>query len=326
MRVSSLCRSVLSAFILLAAAAPAGAWHEEGHQAAARAAIAVLRESNLPAFFLAGAGQIAHCAVDPDCFTRPIGSPDLHDAETGEHYFDVELIEGNVPPARRYDFLALCYARKLDPRKVGLLPYSIADWTGRLAVAFAEHRRWPQNPYVRAKCLVYAGLLAHYAADLQQPLHTTIHYDGRQRPDGNSPRTGIHLRVDALLGKLAVDANVSPAGVRAAAFNELMPAIFSELAASHALVETVYGLEKDLPAYESPLDANSSAGEFARGRLRACAGFLASLYLTAWKDSQSIRLPEWHHRETTVETPPQPSRPAPSPATANPAEAVRAGS
>ena len=59
------------------------------------------------------------------------------------------------------------------------LPYSIAEWTQRLTIAFAEHRNDPENPHVRAKCLVFAGILSHYAADLHMPLHTSIHWDGR---------------------------------------------------------------------------------------------------------------------------------------------------
>ena len=84
MRETTVCRAAVSLGILLSSAAPAWAWHEEGHQAAARAALGALRDEGMPPFFLAGAGQIAHCAVDPDCFTRPIGPPNLHDAESCE--------------------------------------------------------------------------------------------------------------------------------------------------------------------------------------------------------------------------------------------------
>jgi hypothetical protein len=82
------------------------------------------------------------------------------------------------------------------------LPYAIAEWTERLSIAFAEHRKYPANPYIQNKCLVYAGFLAHYAQDLCMPLHTTIHHDGRANPDGSTPKTGIHPRVDSLVEKL----------------------------------------------------------------------------------------------------------------------------
>jgi hypothetical protein len=79
-----------------------------------------------------------------------------------------------------------------------------------------------------------------------------------------------------------------------------MAGIWAEVAASHAPVDRVYELEKDLPAYEAALDANSPSARFAADRLRACTRFTASLYLTAWRDSQSIRFPEWHKREATA--------------------------
>ena len=298
MRIQSALQVIVAlSFPLACPSTPAWAWHEEGHKAAARAAVAALPADSLPEFFRQGGRAIAQGAPEPDLFTRPIGPPALHDAESPEHRFDLELLEGNAPPARRYDLVAICCARKIDPRRVGFLPYAVCEWTGKLSVALAEHRRWPDDPLIRQKCLLYAGLLSHYAADLCQPLHTTIHYDGRAGADGNSPRSGIHLKVDALLGKLSVDANVHLAGVRAAAMDDLFAAVSAEVAASHALVEKVYELEKSLPAYEAPLEANSPAAAFAADRLRACARFTASLYLTAWKDSQNIRFPDWHKRE-----------------------------
>ena len=300
MRIQSALHVVVAlSFPLALTSKPAWAWHEEGHKAAARAAVAALPADSLPAFFRQGAGAIAQGAPEPDLFTRPIGPPALHDAESPDHRFDLELLEGNAPPVRRYDLVAFCAARKIDPRRIGFLPYAVCEWTQKLSVALAEHRKWPDNPLIRQKCLLYAGILSHYAADLCQPLHTTIHYDGRAGADGNSPRSGIHMKVDALLDKLAVDANVPLAGVQAAAMDDLFAGVMAEVAASHALVE----LEKFLPAYEAPLEANSPAAAFAADCLRACARFTASLYLTAWKDSQSIRFPPWHKREEASDRP-----------------------
>jgi hypothetical protein len=303
MRMRGTLISLCAGWLAIAAAgpSPALAWHEEGHQAASRAAVASIAKDAMPTFFLAGAGMIAHESVEPDMFMRPIAPPELYEAEAPEHHFDIELLEGNAPPLRRYEYLAFCAARKIDPRKAGLLPFAVTEWTQRLTVALAEHRKWPDNPFIQQKCLVYAGILSHYAADLCQPLHTTIHYDGRARADGNSPRSGIHNKVDALLGKLALDANQPLADLKAAPFDNLMEAVLAEVAASHALVEKVYELEKDLPAYDAPLAADSAAGRFTAERMRACARFIASLYLTAWRDSAKIKLPEWHHRESVGE-------------------------
>ncbi len=270
---------------------PAWGWYGTGHNRATRLAGSALPKE-LPAFFAAGAETIAHCSQDPDLF-RLRAQPALRDVEVPEHYFDLELLGGAAPPARRSEFIALCRKQGLEPSKVGFAPYSIAEWTHRLTLAFAEHRRWPKNPRIRAKCLVYAGLLAHYAQDACQPLHVTIHYDGRARPDGSSPRTGIHARVDALIEKAPAPAD----GPEPTAYPDLFAAIVAEINRSGKLVEKVYALEKQLPPAEKPLRPDSPAAAFARERLAACARFTASLFLTAWKDSAKIKLPEWHKRK-----------------------------
>lgn len=286
------------------------AWHGKGHHLIVVEAVAAIDKDQMPAFFLAGAGQIAHCALDPDTFTKPMGPPQLYDAEAPEHFLDVEKLQGQKLPPLRYDYLLLCEKSNLDPRRVGLLPYAISDWTQKLTVAFAEHRQWPDNPYIQQKCLVYAGLMSHYAGDLGQPLHTTIHYDGRARADTSSPRSGIHNKVDALVGKLALDPLAAAKDLKPAAFDDLMVGILAEFAASHALVDRVYELEPQIPAFEEKLDANSPVAQFTAERLNACARFTASLYLTAWKDSAKIQIPAWHVREMTGEGKKEQSSPA----------------
>ncbi len=290
-----LLRCTLGIALVLAAAAPAGAWHGNGHHRATTLAVGALPDE-VPAFFREGAATIAHCSLDPDTFTRPMAPPALHNATSPEHYFDLEVLGGRDIPADRYALLMWCGRQGVHPSKIGLAPYAIQEWTERLAVAFAEHRRWPANVAIHRKCLVYAGHLAHYAEDLCMPLHTTIHYDGRAKADGSSPKSGIHLKVDALLGKLPLDAGVRVDPKAVTPFKELFPAILAELKASHALVEKVYAMEKALPAYADPLPAEGEVAAFARERLAAAATFTARLYATAWRLSASIEIPEWHVR------------------------------
>jgi len=301
------------------------AWHGMGHHLATRLAVAALGDE-LPDFFRQGAAAVAHASLDPDAFTRPIAEDNLHDQERPQQYIDLELLSGRPLPPKRSEFFALCARLRLNPSKVGMAPYSVTEWTQRLTVAFAEHRRWPDNPYIRQKALVYAGLLAHYAQDICQPLHTTVHYDGRAGAGGASPRTGIHQKVDALIGKLDLGAagppSTAPAkspGERAAAsrlkpvaFEDLFAAVCDRLHRSHALVEEVYKLEAELPDPRAALDPKSAAAAFARERLQACAEFTACLYLTAWRNSARTRLPDWHIRERALDGFPE-SQPAAGP-------------
>ena len=300
--------------VLLAVAVGAAGWHGPGHELASRTAVAMLPKE-MPAFFLAGGEAIAHSARDPDLFTRPIAPRELHAQEASEHYFDLELLAGEEVPATRYEFIELCARKGISPPKVGLLPYAIVEWTQRLTVAFAEHRKWPGNPHVRHKCLLYAGICSHYAQDLCMPLHTTIHWDGRANADGTSPRTGIHARADALLQKLPVSPAEAADGLQAEAFDDLMAAVMANFRASHALVDRLYELEARLPKLEDPLPGDSEASAFARERLRAAAAFTASLHLTAWRNSAKIELPEWHQRSDKEIIPDEAaSRPAQPPA------------
>lgn len=286
-------RLIVLLVVLLALAASAPAWHRHGHVLSGRAAVA-LASDRLPVFMATGVEMIAHVSQDNDAFTRPIAPHQLHEAESPEHYFDIELLAGSPVPPTRYAFLEFCAQRGLKPTQVGLLPYAITEWTQRLTVALAEHRRWPSDPAIQSKCLVYAGLLAHYAADACQPLHTTIHWDGRALADGRSPRSGIHIRVDALPAKLTVTTAELIEGLKAEALEELFPAILAEIQRSHALVDRVYELEAQLPPMEGDPPLPPDVAAFAQERMQAAAVFTASLYLTAWRDSAKIEIPDWH--------------------------------
>jgi hypothetical protein len=279
----------------LCLAAPAWAWWPAGHTIITKAAVKAL-PPEVPAFFRSGGGMIGHCAQDPDV-AKNRATPNLNDRESPEHFIDSELMQGRPLPATRSEFVQLCAREKIDPQAVGFVPYAIAEWTERLAVAFAEHRKWPQNPYIQQKCLLYAGFLAHYAEDLCMPLHTTIHHDGRARADGSSPRSGIHAKVDSLPEKMKMQPDELAKDQKIEPVTRLMPAIVAEMEASHALVERVYQLEDRLPPSEGPWTPGPEITAFATERARESARFTASLFLTAWQKSARIQLPPWLERE-----------------------------
>jgi len=131
--------------------------------------------------------------------------------------------------------------------------------------------------------------LAHYLADLTQPLHTTIHHDGRVRGGGQSPRSGIHRRVDALLDAAGGGGRVAPLEVA-----DLWTAVRSELAASHRLVDEVYRLESKLDGDRRRRDPRVAA--FADERRRAAVRLTAGVYEWAWRRSAAIELPDWLRR------------------------------
>ena len=271
-------------------------WHEKEHTRATQLAARLL-PSDMPAFFVAGVpDHAAHVCLDTDIF-KSRSLPELYAAEHPEHYIDLEMLRGQKLPGDRYAFIALCHRMGWEPQKVGTLPYAICEWTQRLQMAFAEHRRWPNDPVIQAKCLTYAGLLAHYAQDLCMPLHTSIHFDGRvAEPGDRTPRTGIHEKVDGLLRKLDATGAAIVADLEAGVFDDLRAGVVAELMRSHALVGRVYALEGVVPDQDAKSIDDAELEAFALERLRASVRFTASLYRTAWVKSADINVPGWIDR------------------------------
>ncbi|MCZ6675749.1 MAG: hypothetical protein O7E52_00710 [Candidatus Poribacteria bacterium] len=287
-----------SCVILLTVGSSVWGWWSGGHGILTQAAVKAMPES-VPEFFRSGERMVAHCSYDPD-IAKNRGTPYVRGAEHPEHYLDLELLEGKPLPKSRYEFTQLCAELGTGPEKIGLLPYALAEWTERLAVAFAEHRKWPDNPFIQNKCLVYAGFIAHYAQDMCQPLHLTVHFNGRKQPDGSVLHKGIHEKVDALIeylkldpGELARDQQVEP-------LNDLMGDILSQFETVYAMVNRVYELADSLPSTRgedwTPV---SDVVDFVTERARESVRFTAALYLTAWEASEEIRLPGWLDRAQT---------------------------
>lgn len=275
--------------VVATAGNPALAWWGDGHGILTRAAVRAL-PGDMPAFFRQGEETVASAAYDADLFKNR-AAPHLYDAEHGEHYFDVELLEGREIPETRYAFLDTCASLGLDPVQVGLLPYALAEWTERLAIAFAEYRNWPDHLPAQQKCLVYAGMLAHYAQDACQPLHVTVDYDGRRQADGSVVGQGIHDQVDPLVERIGFDPEELAVKQKLRNLDPLMPGILAQIEESRTQIDRVYELEGDLEKVE--LAKVRALGE---DRARAAVNFTASLYLTAWRLSEKARLPSWLQR------------------------------
>jgi len=281
----------------------ARAWHAPGHHhpvpAALDALVTLPEDQRPPMFLMEHAGLMAHCAQDPDLLRHP-KLPQAKAAEDADHYLDLEYLRGAELPEDRIAFAKWCFEHDLSPDTVGTLPYALAEWTQRLAYALAEHRAWPDNEHIQTKCAVYAGILAHYAADACQPLHTTVHYDGKVSQLGaDSPHTGFHLKVDALTDTLtAEDWRLSEKQIKQHVrdLGPIPDASMRHIEAFNQQVEALYALEPQVPAKNQPITSDA-VREQTQAYARASTAFVASLLLTAWNDSAEIDLPSWHNRD-----------------------------
>jgi len=281
--------------VLCVALSPSAfAWWTEGHECIVEAAASVLPQ-DMAAFFRQGARTIGASAMDPDLWTDKnlLG---LSAAEAGNHFFDIEMLEGGEAPVTRPGFIGLCRVLKLEPEKVGTLPYAVQEWQTRLAIAFAEHRKWPQSEAVKAKVFYVAGVLSHYTGDACQPLHCTVHYDGRLRADGSSPRSGIHFKMDSLPGRAGLKPEELTRGVKVAAVKDAFAAAMETITRSGKLSARVYELEAKLPpAGGAPTGAvPDDVRKLAVDCCTEGTRLTATLWYSAWVDSKDVKLPDWH--------------------------------
>ncbi len=206
--------AVLASLTLVCVTTIAPAWWVKGHGLIAEAATARLPD-DMPAFFRAAGKQLCYLAGDPDRWKNP-ETKVLRAAESPDHYIDLEDYENQELPADRFKAAALLAKLHRSPERAGLLPYALMEHCERLSVAFRDYREVREQETrleaegnesamkelasrrqtIEMKCIVYAGVLAHYTGDAAMPLHTTRNYDGRKQPDGTIAHKGIHAKID----------------------------------------------------------------------------------------------------------------------------------
>jgi hypothetical protein len=265
----------------------ASGWWVKGHGTIAEAAAARLPDE-VPTFFRSGGRHLAYFAGEPDRWKNR-ETPFLRRAEEGNHFLDTEDLDGKqLPGTHRFDGLKMIYTDlKKDPNKVGLLPYAILENFDKLTVAFADHRREPNNPSVPMKCLVFAGVLSHYTGDAAMPLHTTRDYDGRNQPDGSVKQKGIHAKIDGFPEKFGLTAEEMCRGLEAKKIDDVWAHVNKFIAESFALIPKCYELDAK-GAFDNPTDESRA---FILARCRAGAQLTLDLWYTAWLKSEKLPPP-----------------------------------
>ncbi len=272
-------------FMLVLLGGGARAWWVKGHGSIAEAAAAGLPEA-MPRFFRAAGKQLAHLAGDPDRWKNP-QAKHLRAAEAPDHFIDLEELQGKELPADRHQAAALLVRLKQRPERTGMLPYALMEHFDRLSCAFYDLRAEPDNEAVRMKCVVYAGVLAHFTGDTVMPLHTTRDYDGKRGPDGTVLQRGIHAKIDAFPEKNGLTPEEIGRGLEPQAIDEVWAYVLKTIQTSHSQVNRCYELDAQ-GAFDRPT-AESRA--FILERCRAGAQFTMDLWYNAWLRSAKLPPP-----------------------------------
>jgi len=281
--------SVVSVLLLVCAGEYAGAWWEEGHAAVVEAAFDVLPE-RMPPPFRRARKEVAELSAEPDIWADR-QTPRLRATERSEHYINLEYLGDRELPPTRYQAIRLYADLGYKAEEVGLLPYAIIEWQQRLTSAFRDYRLRPTKA-VEYKCVVYAGVLAHYAADACQPLHVTKHHDGR---DGR--QQGIHGKIDAFPGAAHLTREELGKDVAPSFLRDPWQETLAVIRESHQHVGRCYELDGTGGFDRQSPDARL----FALERCRRAVQFTASLWLTAWQTSSRMEPPRARRRELSTD-------------------------
>jgi len=268
--------------VALALVGAARAWWVRGHESIAEAACADLPDE-MPGFFRAAGKHLAHYSGDPDRWKNR-AAVHLAAAEGPDHFLDLENYHGKDLPSDRYKAIALLVELKEKPEQTGMLPYALMENFDRLSCAFYDHRQDSRDDSVKAKCLVYAGVLAHFTGDCAMPLHTTRDYDGRPGADGKTTQRGIHARIDSFPEKFGLTAEEITRGLKARQIDDVWEHVLKTMRESHKHVDRCYELDR-AGAFDKPTDESR---KFILERCRAGAQLTMDLWYTAWLRSAKM--------------------------------------
>jgi hypothetical protein len=293
-------------------------WDAAGHRAITWLALDGL-SPDAPAFLREAAVRhmVGWQAAEPDRW-RGTKSNVLAHENNPDHYMDIEdlshygLTLETVSPLR-YRFIAdMAVARHVHPEAMGkpynpkLDPSGQQEWPGFVLHAVLEHQaklsamfktyraleklndpaRAPQMEMTKANIMAEMGILAHFAGDLAQPLHTTKHHHGwvGENPQGYTTDGKIHAYIDG--GVIALHKLNYAALKPTQKYETKVQGLdaWAELVAyaqrSHDQVETVYSMKKS-----GALERDEGKA-FITERLNDAGAMLAALYNAAWKASE----------------------------------------
>lgn len=270
-------------------------WGADGHQMAGLAAASALPEE-VPAFFRDSARRLAYLNPEPDRW-RNRELREMDQAWSFDHYVDLEnLPAGALDAPDRWTYLRLLYEAGLErpERDGGFLPFRMVEMYQRLVTEWRlwraetdpELRRW-----IEERILNDAGVLGHYVTDASNPHHTSIHHngwaEGAPNPNGYTTARDFHGRFESAFVRAHVgfeDVRSRVPGNPRSVAGAARAAMLEHVRSSHAHLETLYRLEKEV-GFDPQGPLRPETRDFAADRLAAGAYMLRDLWWSAWLES-----------------------------------------
>lgn len=286
---------MLSIALVLAGAGPVWAWGNVGHVTVNEAAARGL-DKQVPQFMRDKVTYLGYLGPEPDRWRSRTFS-ELNKAAAPDHFIDLELATGvdpKRPPDNRHDYARLVTGKGTIPSKVGFGPYRVAELAQKMEIGVASLLSIEDGPKAKQKrkaarqaILYVAGVLGHYVADLANPHHCTIHYNGwagKENPEGFPTDKKTHARfesrfVERVQGELKVKVS-APARARLHYAREIWKLVVE----SNGLTKALYRLDRDGAFTEG--NEQTAVGRkglaFAQARMVRGATLLRDMWTTAW--------------------------------------------
>lgn len=101
--------------------------------------------------------------------------------------------------------------------------------------------------------------------------------------------------MDALPERIGLTAEQIARDVRVTAAEDVFGSVVAAIRESHGRVDRAYELEADLPPATGgpPLESNAEVRAFATDCCRTAVRLTATLWYSAWRESEKMRLPGW---------------------------------
>ena len=280
----------------LALSASALAWGDHGHELVNRAAARALPADVIEC--LRREARLTYLGPEPDRW-RLGDLAEMNKAFAPDHFVDFEWcdkIDPDRPPPDRYAYAAALREAGRKPEQVGFAPYMVIELCQRIEAAVVAielidpaHPEAAERRKQAEEALVFvAGVLGHYVADLANPHHTTIHYNGWKgdNPEGFATDGGTHARFESVFVRRELERIRPKVVVTAAPRADLdyARAVWDLIRESNDQLRPLYRLDKQRAFVEG---SDPTAGvDFAAQRMVRGATLLRDLWVTATRRGQ----------------------------------------